>query len=199
MFGRLCRDRLGFLRWRFGWPPGHHPSCALRSLCYLFKARFFPCNPSIPWFKNPLSLPAFLIQPFQVSSVPPCLLRNWGARPPRAWRRTPSSAAASSAARAWGVSSCISPFQGSPLRGKSTAFSALFLNSKSVSISPSLATSLWPPSAIQSQTKTWSPFPACFPNRCSRASIPPDACKSPAPARCPRISGWCSCPLGRRP
>jgi hypothetical protein len=45
------------------------------------------------------------------------LLRNWGARPPRAWRRTPSSAAASSEARAWGVSSCISPRRGSRLRG----------------------------------------------------------------------------------
>jgi len=48
----------------------------------------------------------------QRPGVRPVLLSNWGARPPRAWRRTPSSAAASSAARAWTVSSCISPRRG---------------------------------------------------------------------------------------
>jgi len=51
----------------------------------------------------------------QRPGVRPVLLSNWGARPPRAWRRTPSSAAASSAARAWTVSSCISPRRGSRL------------------------------------------------------------------------------------
>jgi hypothetical protein len=45
----------------------------------------------------------------QIPTLPPrlgswrlnILLRDWGARPPRAQRRTPSSAAASSEARAW--------------------------------------------------------------------------------------------------
>ena len=61
------------------------------------------------------------------NSVPLCLLRNWGPRPPRALRRTPSCAAASSEARAWGVSFFISPRRGSLLRGQNapTCFSSL--------------------------------------------------------------------------